>query len=123
MYKLNSASAHPLDAAARAYALLGRITELDNAQPLNGSPRECVRALEEHERQLQELSALLHELDDLRNALAEAEPSSQTDAARAALEAVLVPVEFAAVGVLARAEDLAARRRALSALLDTPANV
>lgn len=110
---------HPLDAAARAYALLGRISAIADAAPGDGSVRECLRALAEHERQLHELAQLLQELDGVRRELAAAEPTSETRATREALEAVLVPVESAARDLLARAGDLASRRRALTELLET----
>lgn len=112
---------HPLDAAAHAYALLGRISELENAEPAGGSPWEYVRALEEQEHQLAELSQLMSELELLRRDMARADyqddsPGASSAAYKVLLE-VLTPVEVAARRLLASAPDLAERRRALSASL------
>ncbi|HLV27048.1 MAG TPA: hypothetical protein VKZ41_12125 [Gemmatimonadales bacterium] len=108
---------HPLDAAAHAYALLGRIGELENAEPAGGSPWEYVRALEEQEHQLAELSYLLSELEVVRREMATSDGPGVSSAAYKVLVEVLAPVEVAARRLLANAPELAERRRALSASL------
>jgi hypothetical protein len=112
---------HPnphLDAAARAVELLDRISGMDGAMSADGSPWECLRALEEQERQLAELSSLLQELEVLRHEMAATADRGRAPAAYEVLVEVLAPVEAAARNLMACASDLAARRRALSTSLD-----
>lgn len=110
------------DHTSRASALLGRISALRQLHPADDSPRGCVLALAEHERQLQELSALLGELGDMSRELDRAAPESEAAVTRAALREVLAPVERAARRALALSGEVSARRRELAALLDGAVN-
>lgn len=122
MYHFAPPAVHPDDHASRASALLERISALRQMNPADDSPRGCVVALAEHERQLQELSALLCELGDVGRELDRAAPESEAAVTRAALRELLEPVERAARRALALSGEVSACRRQLAALLDGAVN-
>lgn len=122
MYHFAPRATHAEDHAARASVLLERISSLGQLNPTDDSPRGCVMALAEHERQLQELSDLLSELDNVSRELDRAAPQSEAAVTRAALREALEPVERAARRALALSGEVSARRRELAALLDGAVN-
>lgn len=122
MYQFASAAEQTDDHASRASVLLARISGLRQLDAADDSPQGCVVALAEHERQLQELSALLTELGDVGRELDRAAPESEAAVTREALREVLAPVERAARRALALSGEVSARRRELAALLNQPVN-